>query len=224
MADYQTVKDRLVFYIKYMDIAKSAFEKSIGASNGYINSIKKSIGQQYLDQISNIYTDLDISWLLTGKGEMLKSEQPKEENSLNVNKKESTSRIETRPRIPLNAAAGSVGVAMNGVTENDTEQLPIIHAFSNYNYTILVKGDSMLPEFHSGDEIACLILKGGTSFIQWGRYHVLDTAQGVVVKRIYDNGEYILCKSENSNLYPDFNIHKEEIYNIGLVIGVLRRY
>ena len=133
--------------------------------------------------------------------------------------------IETRPRIPLNAAAGSISVALNGITNEDSEQLPFIAAFSNYNYTILVKGDSMEPEFKSGDELACLQLSSGKAkFIQWGRYHILDTAQGIVVKRIYDNGDYILCKSENNELYKDFEIHKSDVYNIGLVIGMLRRF
>lgn len=148
-------------------------------------------------------------------------------NSFNIKEERvnEKSREETRPRIPLNAAAGSISVALDGITNEDSEQLPFVSAFSNYNYTILVKGDSMEPEFMSGDELACLQLTNGKArFIQWGRYHVLDTAQGVVVKRIYDNGEYILCKSENKELYPDFQILKEDIYNIGLVIGMLRRY
>ena len=148
-------------------------------------------------------------------------------NSFNIKEERvnEKSREETRPRIPLNAAAGSISVALDGITNEDSEQLPFVSAFSNYNYTIRVKGDSMKPEFMSGDELACLQLTNGKArFIQWGRYHVLDTAQGVVVKRIYDNGEYILCKSENKELYPDFQILKEDIYNIGLVIGMLRRY
>lgn len=151
--------------------------------------------------------------------ESKKTEQSKDASTIIDNKQE------TRPRIPLNAAAGSVSVALSGVKSDDCEHLPFIPAFSNYNYTILVKGDSMEPEFKSGDELACLQLTNGKAkFIQWGRYHVLDTAQGIVVKRIYDSGDYILCKSENKELYPDFQILKEDIYNIGLVIGMLRRF
>ena len=54
----------------------------------------------------------------------------------------------------------------------------------------------MLPEYHSGDELACLYIKN-TSFVQWGRCHVLDTAQGIIVKRIFDSGEFIRCVSDN---------------------------
>lgn len=67
--------------------------------------------------------------------------------------------LETRPRIPLNAAAGSVSSAISGITEDDCEQMPIVYGFRNYNYTIQISGVSMEPEFHSGDEVACLALK-----------------------------------------------------------------
>jgi len=200
-----------------IEFAKSLDENPNTTSNW--TSGKRSIGYEVIGKIIIKLPNINPTWLLTGEGAMLKNES----KTHLVNLKPDTE-IETRPRIPLNAAAGSVSIALNGVGSADCEEMPLILAFSNYNYTILVKGDSMEPEFHSGDELACLQLNGKASFIQWGRYHVLDTAQGVVVKRIYDSGDYILCKSENSELYSDFKIHKEEIYNLGLVVGMLRRF
>ena len=166
-----------------------------------------------------IYTKCDFlnpEWLLTGKGEMLKTEKPP------THIKKQREEEETRPRIPMDATAGSLSIAVDNVTMEQCEQMPVIKAFSRYDFTIFARGDSMEPEYHSGDELACLYIKN-TSFVQWGRTHVLDTAQGIIVKRIFDNEEAILCKSDNE-LYPDFNIHKSELYNIALVIGVLRRY
>lgn len=224
-----------------------------GNLSNALKGIDKYLTDSFLEKFNNAFNDIfNIEWLTTGEGNMLKDDSHQmqdrvadnykslveklhkiireQEIIIESNNKELASisdktDISTRPRIPLNAAAGSVSVALSGVKLEDTEQLPFIHAFSNYNYTILVKGDSMEPEFHSGDELACLQLTNGKAkFIQWGRYHVLDTAQGVVVKRIYDSGEHILCKSENNELYPDFKIYKEDIYNIGLVIGMLRRF
>ncbi|MDR1717986.1 MAG: helix-turn-helix transcriptional regulator, partial [Prevotella sp.] len=58
-------------------------------------------------------------------------------------------------------------------------------------------------------------------FIQWGKVHVLDTTQGLVIKRIYDAGDSIRCNSFNPD-YPDFEIPKNEIYFISLVVGLLR--
>ena len=122
--------------------------------------------------------------------------------------------IETRPRIPYDTEA------VEGITEYQCEQLPVISAFPKYDFTIRITGKSMEPEYFAGDEVACLRVNE-KQFLQWGRVHVLDTTQGIVIKRIYDAGESILCRSYNSE-FPDFSIPKENIRSYNLVVGSLR--
>lgn len=204
---------------------KRAFSNAIGVSAAVIeNIVGKRQSSPSFDITNKILLSLDninAEWLIIGKGQMLKTEDSSHTLPLEIQKKEY--REETRPRIPMDAAAGSLTAAADGITIDDCEQLPVIKAFARYDFTIFARGDSMFPEYHSGDELACLYVKN-TTFIQWGCCHVLDTIQGIVVKRIYDDGEYILCKSENSELFKDFRIHKTEVYNIALVIGLVRRY
>ncbi|MDR0509608.1 MAG: S24 family peptidase [Rikenellaceae bacterium] len=128
---------------------------------------------------------------------------------------------ETRPRIPHSAAAGELAGISDGVMPHNCEQVPVIPMFKKYDFTIIVYGDSMLPHFHSGDEIACLTVRE-RSFIQWGRVHVLDTYQGVVVKRIFEREDGILCRSDNAE-YPEFTVSGDDIYSIAVVIGLIRR-
>ena len=130
--------------------------------------------------------------------------------------------LETRPRIPFDASAGFLSEIVNGIYESQCEMLPIVSRFPRYDFTILVRGNSMEPEFVSGDEIACRFVNE-RSFIQWGRPHVLDTAQGVVLKRIYERRESILCRSDNKD-FEDFEIPKSDILHIALVVGSLRVY
>ncbi|MBP3303535.1 MAG: hypothetical protein J6L68_01630 [Muribaculaceae bacterium] len=80
----------------------------------------------------------------------------------------------------------------------------------------------MYPDIQSGDELACRFITD-SSFIQWGRPHVLDTAQGIVVKRLYDGGDNIICRSCNKE-HDDFLVPKDEVYHIALVVGLLRQY
>ena len=127
---------------------------------------------------------------------------------------------QTRPRIPFTAAAGSLTNAVEGITSEQCEQIPRINAFPDYDFTIILKGDSMEPKYEGGDEVACKRIDS-TSFIQWGKVHVLDTAQGIIIKRIYEDGEKIRCTSYNPE-YPDFSILKEEIYSMSLVVGLIR--
>ena len=68
-----TVKDRIKLYCKAEGLTISAFEESIGVSNGYVNAISKSIGLDKLNTIIEKYSNLNIEWLLTGKGEMRKT-------------------------------------------------------------------------------------------------------------------------------------------------------
>ncbi len=69
----KSVKDRLIEYLKYKRISKSDFGRSIGVSSAYISSMRRSISQEKKEIIEQIYTDLNIEWLLYGIGSMLKN-------------------------------------------------------------------------------------------------------------------------------------------------------
>lgn len=62
-----SVKERLKSFIKDEGLSVKAFEESINVSNGYVNSISKSIGQKKLELILEKYPNLNLEWLLTGK-------------------------------------------------------------------------------------------------------------------------------------------------------------
>lgn len=66
------VKQRIKELISYLGISQKEFEKRIGASNGYVNSISKSIGGEYLRNIIREFSNVNEDWLLYGEGEMLK--------------------------------------------------------------------------------------------------------------------------------------------------------
>lgn len=158
-------------------------------------------------------SNLNINWLITGNGPMLKEVSEESTPAL-------VPASETRPRIPYTAAAGSLTNEMDGILESQCEQVPIIRVLPAYDFTIFIKGDSMFPRFESGDEVACKKISN-THFIQWGKVHVLDTAQGIILKRIYEDGDKIRCVSYNPE-YPDFSIPKNEIYSMSLVVGLVR--
>ncbi len=63
---------RLSAFINHIGIPVSQFERKCGFSNGYVRSVSNSIGSDKLRALSDIYPELSIEWLLTGKGDMLK--------------------------------------------------------------------------------------------------------------------------------------------------------
>lgn len=69
-----TIKQRIKQFCNEIGISVKAFEEHSNLSNGYVNGISKSIGDEKLKTISLSFPQLNITWLLTGDGEMLNSE------------------------------------------------------------------------------------------------------------------------------------------------------
>lgn len=73
--------DRLMQFINHIGMSARQFDISIGASNGYTLRMKKnhaSVGSDVLETILQTYPDLNVVWLLTGEGVMLKSQMEEE--------------------------------------------------------------------------------------------------------------------------------------------------
>lgn len=81
MAD--TVKERLVRFIKSKHLSVKAFENSIGVSNAYVSSIRKGISSDKVALIKKVYPELNIDWLLYGEGEMLKKQESPQPTAAN---------------------------------------------------------------------------------------------------------------------------------------------
>jgi hypothetical protein len=70
--------DRLMQFIKHAGLSARQFDMSIGASNGYtlrMSKNKASVGSDVIENILKTYPDLNVVWLLTGEGPMLKSQR-----------------------------------------------------------------------------------------------------------------------------------------------------
>lgn len=67
-----TLRQRIEEFCKYKGITKQKFEKDCGLCNGYINSVKQSIGPDRLKAILGQYPEIRIEWLVLGDGPMLR--------------------------------------------------------------------------------------------------------------------------------------------------------
>lgn len=194
----------LTDYRIYTDIEAITKNMIVKLRNGDVEEVSTKI----LVPFCLAFPKVNANYILTGRGNMFLDEEHIDAS------------VKTLPRIPYDASAGSLTNAVEGVTSLQCEQAPVISAFPRYDFTIRVTGRSMEPMYFSGDEVACLRINE-SRFLQWGRVHVLDTAQGVIIKRIYENGDSIRCASFNPE-YPDFNVPKDEIFSYNLVVGALR--
>ena len=70
-AENQNVKDRLKQFIMFKNISTREFERQVGVSYGFIGNMSKSTSPDKVIKISHQFPELNITWLLTGDGDML---------------------------------------------------------------------------------------------------------------------------------------------------------
>lgn len=230
------IKQKILLYLNKKGISEYSFYKDSGITRGILQQ-NNGISEDNMARFLAYAPDVNPTWLLTGEGEMLKTNRiptatPTADIPVSYRKnkdfdsivQEERSRYmrDTRPRIPFDAEAGSLSLATQSANESDCVRLPVIPAFPDYDFTILVKGDSMLPDIKSGDELACRFIRQ-SSYLKWGEVYVLDTNDGVVVKSIYEGeDDTIICHSFNPR-FKDFPVDKQDILRVAQVIGLLRR-
>lgn len=214
----ETITERLSKYMDFKNLNPNKITVDAGLSVGLIGkSIKNNSGlnSETIEKILHSYPDINPTWLLTGKGEMLLHEQ-NQTPSLQLPKGKII------PLIPTDAAAG-YGSETVAILEEDIMAQYVVPDFVNADFMIRVKGSSMYPKYNSGDVIACKKIheKG---LIQWGKVFLMHhREQGAIVKRLFpsDKEDYLKCVSDNIK-YPPFDISKSEIDSIALVVGVIR--
>lgn len=67
-----SVKNRLIAFIKSQGISVNRFEKICGFSTGYVGNMRKSIQPDKVMSIIQNFPTLNTAWLFTGEGEMQK--------------------------------------------------------------------------------------------------------------------------------------------------------
>jgi len=211
-----SITERILKVIDNKDITKYKFCKDLGVSKGFLDKPREISTDKYANILS-YFPDISPEWLLTGSGSMFKNEQPE------ATKIDPTDGVNTIPFVSLSVAAG-FGSADFKIEATDVKAYYVVPKFKDrkIDFMIEVAGSSMYPKYNSGDVIACKIIKE-SQFIQWNRVHVIATReQGLIVKRIKENGgDSILAISDNKD-YPPFSIPLEEITGIALVVGVIR--
>lgn len=190
---------------------KSAFCRRINrpaqAIKDIIGGKKSAPGYELICDIISSDLGISPSRLLLGTGSMLS--HPRDEES-----------PQDPPQIPL------VPETLDGVEEitKDPGQaagLYKVAEFSNSDFLIRIKGNSMAPKYIGGDILACK--KVPDSYFQWGRVYVIwSRSQGIMVKRVLpsESESQIKCVSDNAK-YPPFDMPKEDILTVALVNGAI---
>ncbi|MDO4728422.1 MAG: S24 family peptidase [Bacteroidota bacterium] len=208
------VKDRLKSFIDYEGLTISAFEKKINASNGYVNSISKSIGLDKIENVVEFFPKLNLEWLLTGRGSMLKSDHENQNSGVIIhhgNRKTRDALIDIQeiPLYDLEATAGLVELFKSGKAASILETIKIPR-LPHCDGAISVTGDSMYPLLKSGDIIMYKQIPVNNQSIFFGEMYLLgvmidEFEEMITVKYVQksDKGdEYVKLVSLNQHHSP----------------------
>ncbi len=191
----------------------------MGLATSYVARLKsgdRPISENIVSQISGEFPQINGTWLLTGEGEMLK----REESSIELARKEAEP-LYYVPLLPISAQGGSLNDYVTSVRKSECELIP--SPIKGADWAIQVDGDSMYPKHPNGSYV--LIKKiYEKAFIQWGESFVLDTCNGVVVKRLFpsEHEDCVKCVSINPD-FPPFEVEGDSIFGVYKVVMTLTK-
>lgn len=118
--------------------------------------------------------------------------------------------------LPVSAQAGSLNDFIASVYAGQCDS--ILSPIAGAELALTVAGDSMTPEYPNGSIILIKRINE-RAFINWGNVYVLDTCNGIIVKKVYPTEEVAIlqCVSINS-AYPPFTVNMADIYGIYRVL------
>ena len=227
----ETVKERIEAYLYAKRITKADFCRTIDVSKAYVATLVRSISPEKLKKIADCYPDLDIAWLMTGEGSMLKPIEPQESNtyvvrdaSLDYNSTQGVPFFDTEA-----ASCGQLagfGAALEANNPSDIIIVPGMRAQEG-DFFIRTRGRSMIDTMHPEHSIPegalVLVRQWHADYIQWGEIYCVATPEGYVIKRLMPSPDpdKVTLQSADQLLYPPYEIDKTTILALGKVIAVL---
>lgn len=181
-------------------IRREDIARKIGVTYGTISNYENGVSEPSIDQLAIIAQVLDVSidQLVLAKKLDIVEEDYVAYQSAGI------------PLLPFGASETNFmgRFVIPGVTADFLVQVP---------------GVSMLPNYRSGDMVACNVLKVSPPF-QWGRAFVIHHRhQGMLFKRLFptDSDSCVECRSDNSD-YPPFTINTSDIDQFAMVVALIR--
>lgn len=182
---------------------QNKFEAYVGISAGYISNMNKNSGGISSDvmlKLKDKFPNLNLDWLITGKGEMLKSERPS--NALIINN--DGKGIPYYADLPV--SAGHLDAFMQDAEPTGWINLPGVTSKALFP----VIGCSMKPEINPGDVVG-IIQMNSWEMVDPDKVYLIITHDERMIKHLAvdeEDDSILWCISPN---YPKFKINKSDI-------------
>ncbi|MBF0648092.1 MULTISPECIES: S24 family peptidase [Dysgonomonas] len=196
-----TQKDRIIQFIDKQGISKNKFYNQTGVSNGTLDK-KSGITGETIAKIYTAYPEINLEWLISGEGEMIKSSLFWSYDNLQS--------VREQYAAVMNIDPATVSDKNLLKAESPLEFIPIFsykgshkcHGYlsipnlSSCDGAGFVKTDSMYPLIKPGD-IVCYKTANHTNDIYWGEMYIIYLT--------IDGEEFLTIKNlDKSDIGDDF--------------------
>lgn len=246
-----TVKERLIAFINYLGMSKNAFENACGLSTRYVSNISASVSPGKLKQISLKFPELNVEWLLTGQGDMLREtlSTPTISGDITVNGNGNShighgntyindtdnnddatyievEEVERAPILSATLARAPQVDVLEAVSEkaDELEKAPVGVFNAPVSVWYRVQDESLAPKYEVGDLLALWAYpKGEEDPIPGKMYGINTTTNGLIVRRLFpqEDGGYI-AKAANREEFPDYRIKPGNVVQIYKIMLMVR--
>lgn len=206
------IKDRILEIAEYKQISKEKF--ILGLNQKYANykgiSKKSSPSADVIAEISAKYPEIDIVWLLTGEGRMLRNAMDPKNGDLVIKDYSLKTDVKQRiQQIPLYTLEASVELENLFNSSQQVEDYISIPNLPKCDGAVYVVGDNMYPLLKSGDIVMFKQVQDIENGIFWGEMYLLsfeiagDSYTMIKWLQRSEHGpEYIKLVSENQHHQP----------------------
>ena len=219
------IKQNILLYLKKKGVTPYEFYKESGVTRGILQQ-NNGISEDNIARYLAYAPDVNIEWLLTSKGTMLKDDL----NSIQTTKESTPSEL---PATSMNPSVGTPYYDVDfigGFDEvfNSQVNIPatniVIRGFEKASLWCNVTGHSMEPKINHGDIIA--LRQCTLNDIQYGEIYavVLDTIRTIKILRRSPDPSKLRFIPINTEDYDEQEFDKSRIMNVFEVIGSISKF
>lgn len=232
---FSNIKERVLYISESKGITREKFFEDLGITYGNFKgkAKEKALSSDVLAKIIAKYPEISSEWLLTGNGEMLKSEgateviktprveiiEPIKVEGRSLMPKVVVVDDDDNDRIPLVSVKAQAGYLEGYDDSNYIEELPTysLPEMRNGTYRMFqVSGFSMYPTLQDGSYVIGKFVEDW-EWLGDNRVCVVVTERdGVIVKRVTNRARekgFLYCKSDNRD-YKHIKVMLEDIKEI----------
>lgn len=219
------IKQNILLYLENKGVTPYEFYKESGVTRGILQQ-NNGISEDNIARFLAYAPDVNIEWLLTSKGSMIKDGS----TDIQISNDTTTSSM---PTTSMNPGIGTPYYDVDfigGFDEvfNSQVNIPatniVIRGFEKASLWCNVTGHSMEPKINHGDIIA--LHQCTLNDIQYGEIYavVLDTIRTIKILRRSPNLDKLRFIPINTNDYDEQEFDKSRIINVFEVIGSISKF